>query len=103
MDEDDANEALLESLVKELNVRVATLSEVPPDDISRLDEPVLDVAGASRTQFDVDWYWLAAASAAGDIVWRSSRCEGARLEQLPKHLEDEDSCEEGPVKWEVKF
>jgi hypothetical protein len=54
MDEDDANEALLESLVKESNVRVATLSEVPPDDIFRLDEPVLDVAGASRAQFDVD-------------------------------------------------
>ena len=46
MDKDDANEALLESLVKESNVRVATLSEVPPDDISRLDEPVLEVARA---------------------------------------------------------
>jgi hypothetical protein len=51
MDEDDANEALLESLIKESNVRVATLSEVPPDDISRLDEPVLEVAGTSRAQF----------------------------------------------------
>lgn len=46
MDKDDANEALLESLVKESNVRVATLSEVPPDDISRLDEPVLEVVHA---------------------------------------------------------
>ena len=93
MDKDDANEALLESLIKELNVRVATLSEVPPDDISRLDELVPDVAGASRAQFDVKWYWLVAASAAGDVVWR----------QPPKHLEDEDSGEKGPVKWEVKF
>jgi hypothetical protein len=54
MDKDDANEALLESLIKELNVRVATLSEVPPDDISRLDELVPDVAGASGAQFDVE-------------------------------------------------
>ena len=54
MDEDDANEVLFESLIKESNVRVATLSEVPPDDISRLKEPPLDVAGASRAQFDVE-------------------------------------------------
>jgi len=27
----------------------------------------------------------------------------ARLEKPPKHLEDEDSGEKGPVKWEVKF
>jgi len=53
MDEDDANEVLLEWAIKELNVRVATSSEIPPDDISRVDEPVLDVAGASRDQFDV--------------------------------------------------
>jgi len=38
MDKDDANEVLLESPIKELNVHVATLTEVPPDDISRLDE-----------------------------------------------------------------
>jgi hypothetical protein len=54
MDEDDPNEATLESLIKELNARIATLSEVSPDDISRLDEPVLDVAGASCAQFDVE-------------------------------------------------
>jgi hypothetical protein len=47
-DEDDANEALLESQIKESNMRVATSSDVPPDDISRLDESVLDVAGAFR-------------------------------------------------------
>jgi hypothetical protein len=55
MDEDDANEAPLESPIEQSNVHVATLSKVPPDGISRLDEPVLDVAGgASRTQFDVE-------------------------------------------------
>jgi hypothetical protein len=47
MDEDDANEAPLESPIKESNLRVATLSKVPPDHVSRRDEPVLDVAGAS--------------------------------------------------------
>jgi hypothetical protein len=41
MDEDDANKTLLESPINESNVHVATLSEVPPDDISRIDEPVL--------------------------------------------------------------
>jgi hypothetical protein len=29
--------------------------------------------------------------------------KGARLEQPPKHLEDEDLGEKGPVKWEDKF
>jgi hypothetical protein len=36
MDEDNANEVLLELPIKESNVCVATLSEVLPDNISRL-------------------------------------------------------------------
>jgi hypothetical protein len=56
MDKDDTNKAPLELLIKESNVHIATLSEVPPDNILRLDEPVLDVAGALCTQFDVEQY-----------------------------------------------
>jgi hypothetical protein len=41
MGKDHANKTLLESPINELNVHVATLSDVLPDDISRLDEPVL--------------------------------------------------------------
>jgi hypothetical protein len=44
MDEDVAN----------CNEAPLDLSEVPPDDISRLDELVLNVVGASRAQFDVE-------------------------------------------------
>ena len=53
MDGDNANKVLLELPIKESNMRVAMSSEIPPDDISRVDELVLDVVGASCDQFDV--------------------------------------------------
>ena len=87
----------------QLKNRMAMSSEIPPDDISRPDEPALDVAGASRNQFmsgniDLRQPVLQEMGSARLLV------VSVRLEQPPKfHLEDEDSGEKGSVKWEVKL
>ena len=85
MDENDANDSvLLESPVEESCA--ATSSEVPPDDIS-----VLDVAGASRDQFDVD-LWQPVVRVRGS----SSRQNSSKMRiRVRKVL---------PIrKWEAKF
>ena len=107
MDEDDANEVLLNSSSQGSNVRMAVASEVASDDISWLDEPALDVAGVSRDQFDVeddiDLQEPVLREMLSDRPFITKVRRGAARAPPTLAIEDEEPVGKGPVKWEIRF
>jgi hypothetical protein len=92
MDKDNANKVPLELLIKELNVHIATLSEVLPDNISRL---------VTMNQFSM--YVLNLMLGVIDLqqpVLQEMLSDSPLVVRVRGLSSSQNT---GPVKWEVKF